>query len=58
MTQDEEIPDAGAMDREVGRRIRERRRALGLSQAALARRVGRTFQQIQKYENGTNRVRA
>jgi len=40
----------------IGQRIRERRRALGLSQVALAEAVGLTFQQIQKYERGSNRI--
>lgn len=40
----------------IGRRIRRRRLFLGLTQAALARGLGITFQQVQKYENGRNRV--
>jgi transcriptional regulator with XRE-family HTH domain len=40
----------------VGARIRERRLSRGMSQFELAKSVGITFQQIQKYENGTNRV--
>lgn len=43
-------------DVHIGRKIRERRVARGLSQAALADRLGITFQQIQKYESGANRV--
>jgi len=39
-----------------GSRIRLRRRQLGLSQDQLAQRAGVTFQQVQKYERGTNRV--
>lgn len=46
------------MDAYVGSRIAARRTALGLSQAALARAVGVTFQQLQKYESGSNRVSA
>jgi transcriptional regulator with XRE-family HTH domain len=42
----------------VGSRIRERRLASGMSQEALARHLGLSFQQIQKYERGTNRVSA
>lgn len=42
----------------VGRRIALRRQALGWSQAALAQRLGLSFQQIQKYETGQNRVSA
>jgi transcriptional regulator with XRE-family HTH domain len=44
------------LDVEIGRRIRERRRAIGMSQVQLARAVGVTFQQVQKYERGANRV--
>lgn len=43
-------------DREVGATIRARRVALGMSQDALGKAVGVTFQQIQKYENGANRI--
>jgi len=42
----------------VGRRLRDRRTLLGLSQSALADSVGLTFQQIQKYERGANRISA
>ncbi len=42
----------------VGSRIRMRRKILGLSQEKLGERLGITFQQIQKYEKGTNRVGA
>ena len=44
------------LDVEIGRRIRERRRDLGLSQSQLAAAIGVTFQQVQKYERGANRV--
>ena len=40
----------------VGKRIRLRRVQLGLSQTELGHKLGVTFQQMQKYENGTNRV--
>jgi transcriptional regulator with XRE-family HTH domain len=40
----------------VGKRIRLRRVQLGLSQTELGHKLAVTFQQIQKYENGTNRV--
>ena len=43
-------------DRTVGFRIRSYREAAGLSQDRLAQSVGVTFQQIQKYEKGANRV--
>lgn len=42
----------------VGRRIGERRLALGLSQTALAQRLGISAQQVQKYEAGHNRISA
>jgi transcriptional regulator with XRE-family HTH domain len=43
-------------DQEIGRRIRTQRLALGISQAALGEKLGITFQQIQKYEKGVNRI--
>ncbi len=46
------------VDAHVGTRLRMRRSLLGLSQEKLADAVGITFQQIQKYERGTNRVSA
>jgi transcriptional regulator with XRE-family HTH domain len=46
------------VDVAVGARIRARRNVLGMSQERLADAVGVTFQQIQKYERGTNRVSA
>ena len=46
------------VDRHVGARIRLRRTLLGLSQAALGERIGITYQQVQKYENGRDRVSA
>lgn len=45
-----------AIDISVGTKIRARRLLLGLSQSDLADRLGVTFQQIQKYERGANRV--
>ncbi len=45
-------------DREVGRRIRVRRKDLGISQGKLGDALGLTFQQIQKYEKGVNRIGA
>jgi transcriptional regulator with XRE-family HTH domain len=51
-------PRHGALDAVLGDRIRRRRRELGLSQSALGGKLGITFQQVQKYENGTNRVSA
>ena len=46
------------IDTHVGSRIRLRRTMMGLSQEKLADAVGITFQQVQKYENGSNRVGA
>ncbi len=46
------------IDLAVGGRIRIRRRGLDLSQTQLANALGITFQQVQKYERGTNRVSA
>jgi transcriptional regulator with XRE-family HTH domain len=46
------------IDVEVGQRIRIQRLAAGLSQSELAERIGVTFQQVQKYEKGMNRVGA
>lgn len=50
------VAGAHPVDLYVGQRIRHRRRQLGLSQAALGERIGVSFQQIQKYERGANRV--
>jgi transcriptional regulator with XRE-family HTH domain len=47
-----------AVDTHVGQKIRARRTLLGLSQTDLANAAGITFQQVQKYEKGTNRVGA
>lgn len=46
------------IDTHVGSRIRLRRNMLGMSQEKLGENLGITFQQIQKYEKGTNRVGA
>lgn len=46
------------VDRNVGQRVRIARLARGMSQSALANAVSLTFQQIQKYEKGTNRISA
>ena len=43
-------------DKHVGSRVRMRRLMLGISQVKLADTIGVTFQQLQKYEKGTNRV--
>jgi len=44
------------MDIALGAAVRIRRRSLGISQEALAEQCGVSFQQIQKYENGANRI--
>jgi transcriptional regulator with XRE-family HTH domain len=49
---------ADPIDIEVGHRIRIERTARGVSQSALGRALGITFQQVQKYEKGANRVGA
>ena len=49
---------ADDIDRHVAARIRLRRTLLGLSQENLANALGMTFQQVQKYESGANRVSA
>lgn len=46
------------VDVHVGARVRILRRASGMSQEALADRLGLTFQQVQKYERGANRISA
>ena len=49
---------AGPEDVEIGRKIRALRLQRGLSQSELAKEIGLTFQQVQKYEKGANRVSA
>ena len=44
------------VDKHVGSRVRMRRLMLGMSQEKLADAIGLTFQQVQKYEKGTNRM--
>ena len=46
------------IDRHVGARVKARRTGLGISQADLGKALGVTFQQVQKYENGANRIGA
>jgi transcriptional regulator with XRE-family HTH domain len=46
------------IDRHVGKRVRMRRMMLGMSQTKLSDALGLTFQQVQKYEKGANRVAA
>ena len=47
-----------ALELAIGARMRTRRRQLGLSQSDLADKLGVSFQQVQKYERGANRVSA
>jgi transcriptional regulator with XRE-family HTH domain len=47
-----------AIDRHITKRIRVAREAMGLSQKALAEKLGIAFQQVHKYEAGTNRISA
>jgi len=54
--EEEGAPDP--IDIHVGRRIRIRRILLDMNQPGLAGKLGLTFQQVQKYENGSNRVSA
>ena len=49
---------ANAIDGHVGSRVRTRRTLLGLNQTQLGDALGITFQQVQKYENGSNRIGA
>jgi transcriptional regulator with XRE-family HTH domain len=44
------------IDKHVGSRVRMRRMMLGMSQTVLADELGLSFQQVQKYEKGTNRM--
>ncbi len=49
-------PRLHPFNQKVGAKVRDRRMMLGWSQRQLAERTGLTFQQIQKYENGVNRI--
>jgi transcriptional regulator with XRE-family HTH domain len=49
---------ANPVDTHVGRRVRLRRTLLGISQEKLGEAMGLTFQQVQKYERGANRISA
>ena len=46
------------IDQTIGQRVRARRLELGMSQERLAEMLGVTFQQVQKYEKGVNRIAA
>lgn len=49
---------ASAVDKQIGERVRARRLEIGMSQEQLAGLLGITFQQVQKYEKGVNRIAA
>ena len=51
-------PGPNRIDAHVGARVRLHRKMRGLSQEALAQRLGLTFQQVQKYERGAHRISA
>ena len=50
--------NADPIDRHVGARVRERRQEQGMTQNMLGRRIGVTFQAVQKYETGAIRIAA
>lgn len=54
--EDTKAPDP--IDLQVGKNIRRLRKAERMSQTVLAQKIGTTFQQVQKYERGANRVSA
>jgi transcriptional regulator with XRE-family HTH domain len=49
---------SSAVDRFISEKVLKRRREVGMTQQALAASLGVTFQQVQKYEKGTNRISA
>ncbi len=57
MTSSKKLASA-QIDQHVGARLRVRRKQIGMSQSGLAEALGLTFQQVQKYERGANRVSA
>lgn len=52
----DESSEPNPVDIHVGARVRRMRKAQGISQTALGKELGITFQQVQKYENGVNRI--
>jgi transcriptional regulator with XRE-family HTH domain len=52
------VTAVGDIDRRIGERIRQRRTEVGLTQEQLALALGCSYQQIQKFENGANRIAA
>ncbi len=53
-----QVSRSGPIDIHVGARLRLRRNLFGISQTDLGKALGVTFQQVQKYEKGTNRISA
>ncbi|MDX0178357.1 helix-turn-helix domain-containing protein [Sinorhizobium meliloti] len=58
MPTDEATDEMRSIDREIGARLRSTRQVLGISQQILAKKIRVSFQQIQKYEKGINRLSA
>ena len=56
LTESDAKTDVDGVDRAIGARVRARRRSLSMSQSDLAERLGVSFQQVQKYERGANRI--
>ena len=54
----DDVKSPGPVDRRVGVRIRLQRTSIGMSQERLGELLGLTFQQVQKYEKGANRIGA
>ena len=52
------MPVIDPVDVHIGARVKLRRKLMGLSQTQLGAAIGLTFQQVQKYERGTNRIAA
>jgi transcriptional regulator with XRE-family HTH domain len=50
--------DVHPLDKHVGQKLKQRRLTMGLTQSSLGELVGMTFQQVQKYERGMNRIGA
>ncbi len=58
MAANDDTRSANAVDTKLGQRVRARRLGIGMSQERLAELLGVTFQQVQKYEKGVNRIAA
>lgn len=58
LTAADEMSSPNPVDIHVGARVRMRRKFLGYSQEQLGEQIGLTFQQVQKYERGSNRISA